>query len=290
MSSTHPPFAPPISEPPEVQAGRLDVRALRVVRSGREVSCGISLHVDPGEFVTLLGRNGAGKSTLLLAIAGLLPSAAGVVSLGDRSLTGVGPDRIRRAGVALVPEGHRVLESLDVQDNLRAAGTFLSTGALAAPIDFSLATLPELRRLWRFQAGTLSGGQKQMVAVAQALVADPRYLLIDELSLGLAPVVTQRLAEVLSDLAHSGIGILLVEQFTTLALSLASRAYILNRGCLTFDGPCTVLQDRPNLLHQAYLSDEANPADADRDAAGGRQDGRACLPLAPRRERADTPN
>ncbi len=239
--------------------GRLDVRGLRVLRSGREVSCGISLHVDPGEFVALLGRNGAGKSTLLLAMSGVLPVKAGVVSLGDSPITGIGPDRIRRAGVALVPEGHRVLEALDVRDNLRAAGSFLAKGALAARIDFSLGVLPELRRLWRLPAGTLSGGQKQMVAVAQALVADPSYLLIDELSLGLAPLITRRLAEVLSDLARSGIGILLVEQFTTLALSLASRAYILNRGCLAFDGPCHMLCEQPELLHRAYLSDETQP-------------------------------
>ena len=235
---------------------KLEVRGLRIVRSGREVIHGVSLHLAPGELVALLGRNGAGKSTLLLAMSGVLPVQDGVVSLGERPLTGIGPDRIRRAGVALVPEGHRVLETLDVRDNLRAAGSFLPTRALATRIDLSLGVLPELRRCWRSPAGTLSGGQKQMVAIAQALVADPSYLLIDELSFGLAPVITARLAEVLRDLARSGIGILLVEQFTDLALSLASRAYVLDRGRLAFDGACERLREQPDVLHRAYLSGE----------------------------------
>lgn len=238
------------------RSGTLEIRGLEVLRSGREVIHDVSLHLAPGELITLLGRNGAGKSTLLLAVAGVLPVRAGVVRLGERLLTGTAPDRIRRAGVALVPEGHRVLETLDVRDNLRAAGSFLPAGAVSARIDFSLGVLPELRQLWRSTAGTLSGGQKQMVAIAQALVADPSYLLIDELSLGLAPVITARLGEVLRDLARSGIGILLVEQFTNLALSLASRAYVLDRGNLAFEGSCEALREQPEVLHRAYLSGE----------------------------------
>jgi len=163
-------------------------------------------------------------------------------------------DAIRRAGIAVVPEGHRILSSLTVRDNLRAAGSMHPTGKLSEAIERALTLFPELKPRLDVAGGALSGGQKQMVSMSQALIAEPRFLLIDELSLGLAPAVVKRLADILPRITEAGVGILLIEQFTTLALRLSRRAYVLERGRVVYDGTAEKLRDNPQILHSAYLA------------------------------------
>ncbi|MFI7465875.1 ABC transporter ATP-binding protein [Nonomuraea sp. NPDC049646] len=219
----------------------LEVRDLRVRRGGREVLHDVTLDVPPGEITALLGANGAGKSTLVLAVAGLLPVEAGAVSADGDGLTGLRPERVRALGVAAVPEGHRVLRSLSVADNLRVAGP--DPGP-------ALAAFPELAGLLDRRAGTLSGGQQQMLALAQAVTGGPRYLLVDELSFGLAPAVVSRLVPALAALAEAGAGVLLIEQYTRLALELAARVHVLDRGRVVLRGTPDELRGR---LRSAYL-------------------------------------
>lgn len=238
----------------DAKSGSLHVRDLGVRRGGRIVLRDVSLDLYPGEITALLGANGAGKSTLVMTVAGALPAGGGTIDLDGVSLLGMSPDAIRRRGVAIVPEGHRVLPSLSVLDNLRAAGSALSRAALKDEIAHVLQVFPELEPRLTVAAHLLSGGQKQMVAIGQGLLARPRYLLIDELSFGLAPAIVVRLGATMRELASQGIGILLIEQFTTLALELASRAYVMERGQIVFSGASDALRDQPDVLHGAYLA------------------------------------
>jgi branched-chain amino acid transport system ATP-binding protein len=226
----------------------------RVRRGRREVLHGVSLTIAPGAITALLGPNGAGKSTLVAMLAGLLPAAAGTVTLDGLGLTGLAPDRIRAAGLSVVPEGHRVLGDLTVEDNLRAGLAGVRRGDQRARIDAVLERLPELRERLGQRAQSLSGGQQQMLAIAHALVCDPRYLVVDELSLGLAPTVVHRLAQVVVDLAATGIGILLIEQFTSLALSVSTDAYVMQGGRITLQGPAAGLSEDREALADAYLA------------------------------------
>jgi branched-chain amino acid transport system ATP-binding protein len=239
---------------PETNSDGLQVRELSVHRGGRLVLESVSLDLHAGEVTCLLGANGAGKSTLIMAIAGVLPASGGSIVLDSASLAGQAPEAIRWRGISVVPEGHRVLANLSVLDNLRAAGSALSRAALKEEIDRVLGIFPELESRLSLDAHLLSGGQKQMVAIGQALVARPRYLLIDELSFGLAPAVVVRLGETIREIVRRGIGVLLIEQFTTLALALASRAYVMERGRVVFSGTADALRVRPEVLHGAYLA------------------------------------
>lgn len=235
----------------------LQVRELCVHRGGKQVLHGVSLDITPGQITALVGANGAGKSTTVLAMGGALPVSAGRVELAGVALHNCRPEVVRAAGVAVVPEGHRVLGDLSVLDNLRAAAASLSPVASLAAIDRVLDIFPELKEKLPTFARTLSGGQKQMVCIAQALVVSPGYLVVDELSLGLAPSVVKRLAQVLERAAASGVGVLLIEQFTTLALSLATQAYVLERGRIAFAGTAAALRDQPEILHNSYLATSA---------------------------------
>lgn len=230
------------------------VRDLVVNRGGKPVLHGVSIDVAAGEITALVGANGAGKSTLVTAMAGAIPPERGTISLGAERLHGLSADRMRRRGIAVVPEGHRVLATLSVHDNLRAAGSMMGRLALKDAIDQALLLFPELKARLDVSAGALSGGQKQMVSMSQALICRPTFLLIDELSLGLAPLVVKRLAGALQEIAGRGVGILLIEQFTTLALGLAQAAYVMERGRIVFAGTATALRERPDILHSAYLS------------------------------------
>jgi branched-chain amino acid transport system ATP-binding protein len=232
----------------------LAIRALRVARGGKEVLHGVDLDIAPGKVTTLLGANGAGKSSLVLTVAGVLAPTAGTISVDGRPITGLRPEHVRAEGVAAVPEGHQVLTELSVEDNLRAAGSQLSRPELAATVGQALETFPELKAKLAARAGDLSGGQQQMVALAQAIIARPRYLLADELSFGLAPVIVQRLVPVVVGLAASGVGVLLIEQFTNIALKIADFAYVMERGRIAFAGDPGELSRNPEILHSAYLS------------------------------------
>jgi len=230
------------------------VRDLVVERGGREVLHGISLDVEPGEITALLGANGAGKSSLVLTSCGLLQAKSGSVSVNGIALLGQSPDAVRRGGVAIVPEGHPVLNNISVLDNLRAAALMHSRAEAEREVNAALDVFPELKERLQVVGQNLSGGQKQMVVVAQALICRPRYLLIDELSFGLAPAIVQRIGSTIAMIAERGVGVLLIEQFTTLALKLARRAYVIERGEIAFAGTAEELGRRPDILHGAYLA------------------------------------
>jgi len=249
-----------------VSEGSLELRDLTVERGGRPVVRDVSVEIAAGQVTALLGPNGAGKSTLVLAVGGVLRPRAGAVLLDAPSpfagdLAGRRPERIRQAGVAIVPEGRRLLPDLTVEDNLRVASYALSQEQAQAGRDRVLELFPQLGKRLTALARTLSGGEQQMVVLAQALICQPRYLLIDELSLGLAPVVVSRLIPVIRTVAESGAGVLLIEQFATVALGLAHRAHIMEGGRLRFSGLASELRDQPELLSSAYLlrGSEAEP-------------------------------
>ncbi len=231
----------------------LHIEGLHVPRGGRPVLHDVSLEVPPGEVTTLLGPNGAGKSTLVLAVAGSIRATAGTVKLGDRDLTRSRPERVRQTGVAVVPEGRRLLPELTVADNLRVATYALDDEQATRGTDYALEMFPELKQRWRTNARSLSGGEQQMVVLAQALVSRPSVILVDELSLGLAPLVVKRLVPILASVAESGVGVLLIEQFAHVALGLAKGAYILQGGRIRYSGTARELQEDPDLLHSAYL-------------------------------------
>jgi branched-chain amino acid transport system ATP-binding protein len=232
----------------------LRVKDLAVERGGREVIHGISLDVFPGEITALLGANGAGKSSLVMTACGMLPAKSGSVSADGVEMLGHSPDMVRRNGIAIVPEGHPVLSNISVLDNLRAAALMHSRSEAEREVGAALDVFPELKERLQVNGQNLSGGQKQMVVLAQALICRPRYLLIDELSFGLAPAIVQRIGNTIAMIAQRGVGILLIEQFTTLALRLAKRAYVMERGDITFAGEADELQKRPEILHGAYLA------------------------------------
>lgn len=235
-------------------ASAIAVSDLYVQRGGKRVLHGLSFRIEPGRITTLLGANGAGKSSTVMTIAGALPAQSGSIRLGERSLGGLAPDRIRRLGVALVPEGHRVLGQLSVEDNLLVAGLAPGAAARREGIERVYGIFPELAERRRQLASDLSGGQKQMVAMGQAFIARPQFMIVDELSLGLAPTVVRRLAEALTLAAAEGIGVLLIEQFAHLALDLADEALVLERGRLVYAGSSATLRANPEILHGAYLA------------------------------------
>ena len=236
----------------------LQLTDLTVERGGRAVVKEVSVEIPAGQVTALLGPNGAGKSTLVLAVGGVLRPKAGSVLLEARGqkpeeITGRRPERIRQVGVAIVPEGRRLLRDLTVEDNLRVASYALPRERAQAGREQVLALFPQLSQRLTFLARTLSGGEQQMVVLAQALISQPRYMLIDELSLGLAPVVVSRLIPVIAGIAESGTGVLLIEQFATVALGLANHAHIMEGGRIRFSGPASELRDHPELLQSAYL-------------------------------------
>ncbi len=233
--------------------GVLELRGLTVERGSRAVVRDVSLDIPAADVTALLGPNGAGKSTLVLAVGGVLRPLTGSVRMDGRDLARQRPEVVRRAGVAIVPEGRRLLPDLSVEDNIRVAAYSLSAEEAKAGRGRVLELFPELSRRLSAPARALSGGEQQMLVLAQALISSPRYLLIDELSLGLAPVIINRLVPTIRAVAAAGIGVLLIEQFAALALGLATRAYILEGGRIRFSGAASELREQPDLLRSAYL-------------------------------------
>jgi branched-chain amino acid transport system ATP-binding protein len=234
-------------------APELRLSGLTVARGGRPVVHEVSLEIAPGQVTTLLGPNGAGKSSLVLAVGGVLRPEAGSVTLGDGDLAGRRPERIRAAGIAVVPEGRRLLPDLSVEDNLKVATYSLTRAEAEEGMKYALELFPELEARLDLRGGSLSGGEQQMLVLAQGLVSRPKFMLIDELSLGLAPVVLQRLIPRIRTVAESGVGVLLIEQFATVALGLAERAYVMEGGRIRFSGQASELREKPELLESAYL-------------------------------------
>jgi branched-chain amino acid transport system ATP-binding protein len=231
----------------------LTLQNLVVPRGGRDVVRDVTIEVTPGEVTALLGPNGAGKSSMVLAVGGVLPLKAGSVMLGDVNLAGRRPERIRRAGLAIVPEGRRLLPELTVEDNIRVATYSLPNSEAQAGRQRALEMFPELEKRLTSVARSLSGGEQQMVVLAQALVSQPKFVIIDELSLGLAPVIVQRLIPTIKTVTETGTGVLLIEQFATVALGMSNRAYVMEGGRIQYSGTAQELRDKPELLHSAYL-------------------------------------
>jgi len=231
----------------------LELRDITVERGGRPVVKDVTIAVPAGEVTALLGPNGAGKSSLVLAVGGVLRPRPGSVSLDGTELAGRRPEKIRAAGVAIVPEGRRLLPDLSVDDNIKVATYALSKAAAAAGRARALELFPRLSERLTVPARLLSGGEQQMVVLAQALVSQPKYILIDELSLGLAPVIVNQLIPVIRAIAADGAGVLLIEQFATVALSLATSAHVMEGGVLRYSGTAAELKERPELLQSAYL-------------------------------------
>jgi branched-chain amino acid transport system ATP-binding protein len=228
----------------------LRIRNLRCGYGGLEVVKGVSLHVARGEIVTLIGANGAGKTSLLQAIVGLLPPWQGSVTLDGRDSTGTPVWRGISHGVVLVPEGRQIFADMTVWDNLLIGGYRNPDRAVA--IEEVLEHFPRLRDRERQVAGTLSGGEQQMLAIARALVARPRLLLLDEPSMGLAPLIVQAVFEIVESLREQGVTVFLVEQNAVAALGIADRGYVLDTGEITLEGDCADLSRNPE-VKRAYL-------------------------------------
>jgi branched-chain amino acid transport system ATP-binding protein len=212
----------------------------------------VSLEVRPGEILAIIGSNGAGKSTLLGAISGLVKTWSGTVTYGAANLTGCTPDRIVSAGVVQVPQGRRLFGSLTVEENLLMGAYLRRDKDVQRDLEELLELLPRLRERFGYLAGRLSGGEQQQVAIARALMSRPRVLLIDEMSLGLAPVLVDSLLEILATIHASGVAIVMVEQDVQTALEVSSRAYVLETGRVKLQGPSGELLDDPN-VKKAYL-------------------------------------
>jgi branched-chain amino acid transport system ATP-binding protein len=231
----------------------LEVDGLRVAYGNVEVVHGVSFRVASGEIVALLGSNGAGKTTTLKAITGLVRARAGSVRFEGQALQGQPGHRIARLGVAMCPEGRQVFPEMTVRENLEmGAFTRRDTGDVRRDLDEMYRLFPILdERRWQ-AAGTLSGGQQAMLAIARALMSRPRLCLFDEPSLGLAPKVVDEVERILRAVYERGVTILLVEQNAAMALRLAHRAYVFEAGEVTLEGPAGELVDHPD-VKRAYL-------------------------------------
>jgi branched-chain amino acid transport system ATP-binding protein len=226
-----------------IEAGYGDVVAVRSV----------SLEVRAGEIVALVGSNGAGKTTTLRAIAGLLPLRQGRVELDGRRLSGLGPAAVVAAGVAHVPEGRQLFPTMTVLENLElGARTAVGRARRGETLSRVFELFPRLAERQRQQAGTLSGGEQQMVAIGRALMAQPRLLMLDEPSLGLAPVLVSAIFANLAAISRDGVTILLVEQNVLRALRVSQRAYVLENGAITLAGPSAALL-ADERVRRAYL-------------------------------------
>ena len=229
----------------------LEISSLNTGYSGVSVVRDLNLHVDEGEVVALLGPNGAGKTTTLLTISGLVPAISGDVRVFGRSVKGRRPHAIARDGLAHVPEGRALFYQLSVAENLRL-GAKSGRSDIARAVSFFPALKPILDR----RAGLLSGGEQQMLAMARALMVNPRLLMVDEMSLGLAPIIVERLLPILRKIAdETGAGVLLVEQHVHMALEVADRAYVMNHGELAVEGKAADLAKDRALIEASYLGD-----------------------------------
>ncbi len=214
---------------------------------------GISINVEQGEMVALIGVNGAGKSTTLMTIAGVLKPTQGTITFAGQSIVGRSPEDIIRKGLALVPEGRRIFPGLTVEENLRLGAAIRSDrAAIQRDIDEMCTRFPILGERLNQAAGTLSGGEQQQLAIARGLMSRPSLLMLDEPSLGLAPMLVAEIFELVAQLRETGVTILLVEQNVERTLEIADRAYLLNTGQVEFEGPAEELRKRVDVV-SAYL-------------------------------------
>ncbi|HYH43561.1 MAG TPA: ABC transporter ATP-binding protein [Burkholderiales bacterium] len=232
----------------------LEVQGLAVAYGGIRAVKGIDLTVAEGELVTLIGANGAGKTTTLKALAGLLRPAAGSVRYEGRDITGTPAHTLVRLGIALVPEGRGVFGRLTIDENLAMGAYARRDGAVSADRDRAYALFPRLAERRRQLAGTLSGGEQQMLAIARALMARPRLLLLDEPSMGLAPLMVQKIFETIRSVASEGVTLLLVEQNAKLALETCDRGYVMESGVIALSDTADALLVNPE-VRRAYLGE-----------------------------------
>jgi branched-chain amino acid transport system ATP-binding protein len=232
----------------------LRVDSLDVAYGEIQALRGVALQVGRGEVVTILGNNGAGKTTTLKTISGLLRPTAGSIVLEDEPLVGVPAHAIVARGVAHVPEGRRIFNRLTVRENLTMGAYLRSDAGIAADLDRVFALFPRLAERVTQVAGTLSGGEQQMLAIGRALMANPRVLLLDEPSMGLAPVLVEQIFDKIADINRQGMTILLVEQNAAMALSIAHRGYVLETGSIALEGTAAQLSDNAD-VRRAYLGE-----------------------------------
>jgi len=231
----------------------LSVENLHVSYGAIRALHGISFHVEEGEIVTLIGANGAGKSTTLRTISGLLLADRGKIIYDGTDITNMGADQIVRMGVVQVPEGRKIFAPLTVRENLEmGAFTRRDKGEIKESMEFVFSIFPRLRERAEQLGGTLSGGEQQMLAVARALMARPRLLLMDEPSMGLAPILVEEIFNIIQRINQEGVTILLVEQNAHMALSVAHRGYVLETGVIQMEGTAAELRDNPR-VREAYL-------------------------------------
>lgn len=230
----------------------LNVNDLHVYYGSIHAIKGITFHVDQGEIVTLIGANGAGKSTTLNTITGLLKPREGSVLFDGKNITGLPANRLVPRGMALCPEGRRIFLQMTVQENLEMGGYTRP----AAEIESSLANVyhhfPRLKERFKQVAGTLSGGEQQMLAMGRALMSKPSLMMLDEPSMGLAPILVEQIFAIIKELHKAGVTILLVEQNAQMALSIADRAYVLETGRIKMEGPADDLMNNDD-VRKAYL-------------------------------------
>ena len=235
----------------------LSINNLHAAYGKVEVLHGISLDVPKGKLVTLIGSNGAGKTTTMRAISGMLKPKSGSVTLGGKDVTGLDSHRIARAGLAHSPEGRRVFASMSVTDNL-LLGAFprftraRPKGDIKADLDKAMELFPRLKERRDQLAGTLSGGEQQMLAMARAVMLNPEVILLDEPSMGLAPILVEEVFRIITRLKAEGVTMLLVEQFAAAALNVADYGYVLENGSISVHGPAESLKTDPKVI-AAYL-------------------------------------
>ena len=229
----------------------LEIKNLSVNFGGIKAVNNISMEVEEGKIVTLIGANGAGKSTILRSISGIVKPQAGEILLNGQNILGMSPDAIVSRGVTLVPEGRRVFPNLTVHENLKI-GAYLRKDKLDADLEYVYSLFPRLKeRHWQL-AGTLSGGEQQMLAVGRALMSKPKLVMMDEPSLGLAPLVVKSIFEIIETINGEGITVLLIEQNANMALRIADTAYVLETGAITMAGTgAELLANDP--IKEAYL-------------------------------------
>jgi branched-chain amino acid transport system ATP-binding protein len=232
----------------------LEVRDLHVYYGEIHALKGVSFQVGQGEIVTLLGNNGAGKTTTLRTLSGMLRPRTGDVRLDGASLVDVPSHRVVRLGITHVPEGRRIFNRLTVVENLEMGAYTRSDRDVAADMERVFGVFPRLKERRAQVAGTLSGGEQQMLAIGRALMARPRLLLLDEPSMGLAPVLVEQIFETVEAINRQGVTILLVEQNAAMALSIAGRGYVLETGEVVLEGPARALSDDPE-VRRAYLGE-----------------------------------
>ncbi|TCT04492.1 ABC transporter ATP-binding protein [Paralcaligenes ureilyticus] len=234
----------------------LELDCLEVAYGGIRAVRSISLHVGKGELVSLIGANGAGKSTTLRAICGLVPTVGGDIRYDGRSITGAPSFTLVRQGLVMVPEGRGIFGQLTIEENLEMGGySRRDLNAVRQDTEQVFALFPRLAERRRQSAGTLSGGEQQMLAIGRAMISRPRLLLLDEPSMGLAPLMVEKIFEVVRTIAAEGVTILLIEQNAKLALQTSHRGYVMESGEIILEGLSAQLLDNPK-VRAAYLGEE----------------------------------